>query len=276
MQKFTTPVFTTGEFAKLCGTNKRTLIYYDEIGLFRPQKTDAQGYRYYSEQQCDIFTVITALKELGMPLKSIKQFLDSRNSSRLLSLLKEKKEEVNHEIERLKRIQQLIETRIALLEQAEQISFNQPIIETMPEEYMILSSSIHSSNHTMIIHTIYQHFSKCIQHGWNEGHPYGAMLDSTPVLENNYEQYAYFFTKVLHPPIDSKEVSVHIKPAGTYLTAYLKGDYYQAAPIFKLMKQTIQKENFMIGPYFYKEGIIDEVAETSSDEFITKISVQIL
>ncbi len=28
--------FTTGEFAKLNGINKRTLHYYDEIGLFSP------------------------------------------------------------------------------------------------------------------------------------------------------------------------------------------------------------------------------------------------
>ena len=30
------PMLHTGEFAKLCGVNKRTLHYYDEQGIFSP------------------------------------------------------------------------------------------------------------------------------------------------------------------------------------------------------------------------------------------------
>ena len=69
MQKLNIPCIKTGEFAKLCGTNKRTLFHYDEIGLFSPAYTDEKGYRYYSENQCDVFFTITCLKELGMPLR---------------------------------------------------------------------------------------------------------------------------------------------------------------------------------------------------------------
>ena len=29
------PLFTTGEFAKLCNVRKDTLFYYDEIGLLK-------------------------------------------------------------------------------------------------------------------------------------------------------------------------------------------------------------------------------------------------
>nr|WP_243686593.1 MerR family DNA-binding transcriptional regulator [Clostridioides difficile] len=29
--------FTTGEFAKICGINKKTLFHYDDIGLFSPE-----------------------------------------------------------------------------------------------------------------------------------------------------------------------------------------------------------------------------------------------
>ena len=36
MQKKQIPFIKTGDFARLCNTNKRTLFYYDEIGLFSP------------------------------------------------------------------------------------------------------------------------------------------------------------------------------------------------------------------------------------------------
>ena len=56
------------DFARICGTNKRTLHHYDQIGLFAPALRGENGYRYYSQEQYDVFMVIAALKELGMPL----------------------------------------------------------------------------------------------------------------------------------------------------------------------------------------------------------------
>lgn len=41
-------LYTTGQFAKLNGVNKRTLHYYDEIGLFSPEFKGENGYRYYT------------------------------------------------------------------------------------------------------------------------------------------------------------------------------------------------------------------------------------
>ena len=38
---------TSGEFAKMNGSNKRTLHYYNDIGLFRPEMIDENGYHYY-------------------------------------------------------------------------------------------------------------------------------------------------------------------------------------------------------------------------------------
>ena len=64
------------DFARICGTNKRTLHHYDQIGLFAPALRGENGYRYYSQEQYDVFMVIAALKELGMPLLDIKAYLD--------------------------------------------------------------------------------------------------------------------------------------------------------------------------------------------------------
>ena len=34
------------DFARICGTNKRTLHHYDQIGLFAPALRGENGYRY--------------------------------------------------------------------------------------------------------------------------------------------------------------------------------------------------------------------------------------
>ena len=79
--------FTTGEFAKLCGVKKQTLFHYDEIGILSPEMTGDNGYRYYSYKQLEVFSVISMLKELDMPLKDIKKYLDGRSPEAFIELL---------------------------------------------------------------------------------------------------------------------------------------------------------------------------------------------
>ena len=279
MQKFNDPCIKTGDFARLCGTNKRTLIHYDEIGLFKPAYTDDRGYRYYSESQFDVFFTINCLSKLGMPLKEIGAFLNHRNPQALKKLLLEQREEVLKEEERIRKTRQVIETKLALVSLQEKLESNQAgsstehiFQEYTPEEYMILSDPLNTNDHEAIIHTLCSHIGYCNKNNLNAGHPYGAMLDVSELRQGHLDTYAYFFTKVIDRPED---FPFHIKPAGTYAVAYLKGDYYDSEETYRKLFQWMDENGFRTGQYSYKEAIIDELAADSSEEYLTKISVQI-
>lgn len=279
MQKFNDPCIKTGDFARLCGTNNRTLIHYDEIGLFKPAYTDDRGYRYYSESQFDVFFTINCLSKLGMPLKEIGAFLNHRNPQALKKLLLEQREEVLKEEERIRKTRQVIETKLALVSLQEKLESNQAgsstehiFQEYTPEEYMILSDPLNTNDHEAIIHTLCSHIGYCNKNNLNAGHPYGAMLDVSELRQGHLDTYAYFFTKVIDRPED---FPFHIKPAGTYAVAYLKGDYYDSEETYRKLFQWIDENGFRTGQYSYKEAIIDELAADSSEEYLTKISVQI-
>ena len=279
MQKFNDPCIKTGDFARLCGTNKRTLIHYDEIGLFKPAYTDDRGYRYYSESQFDVFFTINCLSKLGMPLREIGAFLNHRNPQALKKLLLEQREEVLKEEERIRKTRQVIETNLALVSLQEKLESSQAgsstehiFQEYTPEEYMILSDPLNTNDHEAIIHTLCSHIGYCNKNNLNAGHPYGAMLDVSELRQGHLDTYAYFFTKVIDRPED---FPFHIKPAGTYAVAYLKGDYYDSEETYRKLFQWIDENGFRTGQYSYKEAIIDELAADSSEEYLTKISVQI-
>ena len=279
MQKFNDPCIKTGDFARLCGTNKRTLIHNDEIGLFKPAYTDDRGYRYYSESQFDVFFTINCLSKLGMPLKEIGAFLNHRNPQALKKLLLAQRDEVLKEEERIRKPRQVIETKLALVSLQEKLESNQAgsstehiFQEYTPEEYMILSDPLNTNDHEAIIHTLCSHIGYCNKNNLNAGHPYGAMLDVSELRQGHLDTYAYFFTKVIDRPED---FPFHIKPAGTYAVAYLKGDYYDSEETYRKLFQWIDENGFRTGQYSYKEAIIDELAADSSEEYLTKISVQI-
>ena len=69
--------FTTSEFANLHNINKRTLHYYDNIGLFSPEIKGENNYRYYSFSQSIKLDYILMLKKVGMSIDEIKLFLQN-------------------------------------------------------------------------------------------------------------------------------------------------------------------------------------------------------
>lgn len=65
------------EVADLVGISVRALHHYDEIGLLIPYKTTEAGYRIYSDENLETLQQILFFKELGFPLKKIKDIIDS-------------------------------------------------------------------------------------------------------------------------------------------------------------------------------------------------------
>ena len=90
--------FTTGEFAKIFGVKKQTLFYYDECGIFKPDITGENGYRYYSFTQLETFAVILMLRELDVHIDEIKDHMDHRSPERLISLLVSKRNQIDDKI----------------------------------------------------------------------------------------------------------------------------------------------------------------------------------
>ena len=43
-------MFTVHQLSQLAGISGRTLHYYDEIGILKPARVGANGYRYYDEE----------------------------------------------------------------------------------------------------------------------------------------------------------------------------------------------------------------------------------
>ena len=71
-------LYKIGEFAKLTNVSVKTLRYYDEINLLKPEEVDLfSGYRYYSDRQKEDLELILALKEAGFSLEEVKRNKDN-------------------------------------------------------------------------------------------------------------------------------------------------------------------------------------------------------
>lgn len=86
---------TAGELARLCGTSKRTILWYDKTGILVPKKIKENNYRYYGEEQVLEFQKIHLLTTLGVSIKEIKE------KNNLQKLFLEKRESIKKQIDNL-------------------------------------------------------------------------------------------------------------------------------------------------------------------------------
>lgn len=94
------------EVADLVGISVRTLHHYDEIGLLVPEKTTEAGYRIYSDENLETLQQILFFRELGFPLKKIKEIINSPSFDRIEALEMQRK----MLLEKKRRTEQMIET----------------------------------------------------------------------------------------------------------------------------------------------------------------------
>jgi len=110
-----------GDFARLAGTNLRTLRYYEERGLIEPASRSQGGFRYYRRTDVNRVRMVQSLQDLGLSLERIGELMDTRD------------EELDRE-ERLSRV------RRALVEQDELLSAR---VRSIEEERSRIHAALH-------------------------------------------------------------------------------------------------------------------------------------
>ncbi|MBZ6009782.1 MerR family transcriptional regulator [Leuconostoc gelidum] len=77
------------ELAKLSGVTTRSLRYYDQIGILRPQKISS-GYRIYNHSHFERLQIIVFYRDLGIDLATINNLLsyDTVNYEKFLAVQK--------------------------------------------------------------------------------------------------------------------------------------------------------------------------------------------
>ncbi len=71
-----------GDFAKLAGTNLRTLRYYEELELLIPASRSQGGFRYYRRTDLHRLAMVHDLQSLGLSLDKIRELMETRTTGR--------------------------------------------------------------------------------------------------------------------------------------------------------------------------------------------------
>ena len=109
--------YSIAQAAKEMNVTTYTLRYYDREGLLSNVKRDKSGKRIFTKDDMEMLSLICCLKNTGMPIKEIKQFIDWQNEGNNTlhdrnDILVKHKEYVLNQIDDLKQHLRLIDRKL--------------------------------------------------------------------------------------------------------------------------------------------------------------------
>ena len=104
-------LFTIGQFAAIHGVTKKTLMWYDEMGLVTPAVIGENGYRYYTYQQSSTLETVLMLRELNVSIPEIKGFMEHRSASGMEKLLSAQIRELDERLSHLRTMKKTLVSR---------------------------------------------------------------------------------------------------------------------------------------------------------------------
>ncbi len=110
--------YTIEQVAQRTGMTKRTLRYYEEMGLLPPMGRTEGNYRRYSEEDIRLLKRIKELRDLlGFSLTDISKLLDAENERGQIKQAYRQETEASGKLVQLERSDELIRKQLQLIEQ---------------------------------------------------------------------------------------------------------------------------------------------------------------
>ena len=98
-----------GDLAKRTGLSVRTLHHYEELGLLQPTQRTASGHRLYCARDIEQLHKILALKQLGMSLERIAEWLQNGHRFGVLDAVRLQRAHVRGQISMLSTMERRLE-----------------------------------------------------------------------------------------------------------------------------------------------------------------------
>lgn len=265
--------FTVGEFAKLYGMQKQTLIFYDKIDLFKPKIVDENnGYRYYTSDQLELLDSILILKEIGVPLKEIQSFLENRDNKKALILLKEQREKLKEQELNIKRIIKRLDKKINTIEDLD-IEINTIVFKEVEKDYLSVEKVKPPYELLETDMALKNLLKNATDKKYMHNYQIGVMIPKKNLLKEQFTTADYVFT-----PVDkkSKEKNILVKEKGIYAIGYHKGEYSKVGQTYRKIIEKINNSNYEIDGYSYEYCILDSLTSSSAKDYITKIEIKVI
>lgn len=267
--------FLIGEVAKKFNVSRPSLIYYDQIDLLKPSIIENNGYRYYTYEDIERLELILTLKESGLKLDDIKDFLSSPSHLCAIELLENQKEKVDQKIEQLEKTKKIIEKRIENITEYNGFEWYQDIKIEKKEKVKICKYRVNYNDRDPFTSSLRN--LKTVLDNYPETYgaiasKFGVCISKENILNGEFYIFKYVFeylkSDVPSPHVDELEASY-------YVCCLHYGPYHFTHNTLKKLLDFIEENNYKVNGNALVIPIHDIWAVHSEEDYITEIQIPV-
>lgn len=264
-------LFSIGQFARLHEINKKTLMWYDEIGLLKPAVTKENGYRYYTYHQSSVLEVILMLRDLDIPISDIQIFLRNRSAATFENLLAENIAKIERRIAHLHTMREIFAEKQRDMENLHRLDLSEiSIIEKEKPNHLVTVATSKAPSFDEDTEKIIAQARKYGLHRLQDA-TYGAMRHVEKLYRSESVKCDFLYIQM---PFPLQKEGLHIQPKGKYLRAFSFGSWDNLPNRYQEMIAYAKQNGLDLYGFSYEKGINEVVIDTV-EEYIMQIEIPI-
>lgn len=268
----------TGEFAKMCGVKKATIVHYAKIGILEPEMIAENGYAYYSTRQLYDFELIHVLKGMKVPLEEIRDYIENKSGdaqacrkilAKKLKELHEYQKELNA-LERIvsntiKDIDEYENTKIGIIEEIQKDDDTPLYIYKMPyrtaDEAFIMSMEARESIRYVSDSFRYENVNVV------------EVVMHKHIMDGSFQKtFGGFVARKDSIEDPTKVMSM---PAGTYLTVAGAKGGEGIVDLYRLLKNYADKNGYEVIGNGYERDVLSHIVERDRTSYLVRCYIHV-
>ncbi len=266
--------YSIGQVAELCQISRKTLRYYEKIGLLIPDKVADNGYRYYDESTLLTLPVIRYYKQMGFKLDEIKELVNGAPFSTLSYEFTGKLNEHRAREWELSRMKHFISDWLELIVEAQMVieeHLTDVTLKVLPQRtyYAMPYAFCYDYRKALInipfnngIENLNNHITGpvCMYFSSAEDKAAGRATDCL-VVQEAYKEVpkAHSFTF----------------PAGVYASIYHIGDFNHLSETYCRLNQWIETHDYDAESDVFERYVVDYWTTEQADLHVTELLIRV-
>lgn len=264
--------FTVGEFAKLCGISKQTLIFYDKENVVKPKyKNPDNGYRYYTADQLEQLDSVMVLREMGLTLNEIKEYMQNRSLHNSLQLLEGQKAAIHKKIEALTAVEKRIDQKAESLQLfcRQDASFK---IEELPAMKLAVMPVKAPGGLLEVDIALKRLMQKMRSAGTAHFYQVGDIVAKDDLLAGDFIHFKWAFL-----PVETQDETVQslTTAPGLYAVQCHFGPYTTMGKTYQAMLKEIAKRGRRVAGDACEFCVLDSLTSATPEKYCTQIQIPI-
>lgn len=261
-----------GELAKIFNISTDTLRHYDKLDLLKPEQDEKNNYRYYDINSIFKLSRILFLKNLGISLREISDYMNNKDAEHLIGMLRKKDHDLDEMIQHLLNLKHRINRNIELFEHAKTQLGKITIVKVEARQGVLLNAlEMENSKEAKKLLKNNRDYSK--MKSWLVEGLIFASVSKADMSEGKFNRFRYFVE--IEPSEKFTDDQLTVLPKCECACMTVIGPYEDHINHYTMLVNWIQENGYEIAGDSIENNILDHDYSDSESEYITEIQIPI-